>query len=191
MFSVLMTSNETFLVSNIILDKTVTADYRVATLIPQQILFVTQSLLLYFTPKFAMMREDKSNLWSYSTKVGLINAGIIVVICILGILLTPVVFMFYGKDYNTAIPLANLFWISYSSSAIFRLIPLNVLAVTGGERVNAIMSIIGCAIHFVVAWTVLTKVGIMGLPFALISVSLVVGISSWLVLFRMCRKSNE
>lgn len=191
-FSELMYSNEMLLVNKLISNETITADYKIATLIPSQIFFVTQSLLIYFIPKFVQYKDKKTHLWRYSLKVGAFNGVIIIICCIIAILITPFLVSFlYGDKYSNTIGLSIAFWIAYSLNAVLRMIPVNVLAATGHEKENAILSVLGCGIHFVVAWFVLKNSNnIVLLPIAIGIVYILVGIISWGYLYLNCKEKG-
>lgn len=188
-FSELMYSNEMMLVNRIIKDEIVTANYKVAVLLPMQLFFVTQSLLVYFIPKFVELQNDRNRLLSYACKVGLFNFLIIFIIVIIAMLITPklIVFM-YGEKYLDCISLSIKFWIAYGINAAIRIIPINVLATTGNAKANAYFAIIGCIIHFVIARTILIESGIEALPIAISVVYIVIGVAAWGYLFLTSKK---
>lgn len=191
-FSELMYSNEMLLVNKIIASESVTAEYKISTLIPSQIMFVTQSLLIYFIPKFVYYQKKHKELWWYSCKVGLFNFIIVSFVCFFAILFTPLMIkVLYGDEYFNTIGLSIKFWIAYGINAGFRMIPLNVLASTGGEKINAVLSVIGCVIHFLIAWFTLTVIGIEILPVAMSIVYIFVGCCAWFALLFKCRRNQK
>lgn len=52
----IMPNNEMFLVNNILKRETITANYKIATLILSQLLFVTSTLVVYFFPILAQKK---------------------------------------------------------------------------------------------------------------------------------------
>lgn len=187
MFSELMLSNEMLLVNKLISDEVITANYKVATLLPMQIYFVTQSLLIYFMPKFVELREDREHLWRYVCKVSFLNFALVLLVCLIAIIFTPwFIKTVYGIGYVDSISLSIKFWIAYGLSAAIRVIPLNVLASTGYEKLNSIFSIFGCGIHFIVSWAILKYVGLNWLPLAIMLVYFIVGVLAWFFLYRSC-----
>lgn len=188
-FSDLMFSNEMLLVNQIVSNEIVTAEYRIATLLPMQILFVTQSLMVYFLPKFVRLKAERKNLWKYSAKVGILNFSIITLICAVAIIITPWLIEFlYGDLYSNCASMSRIFWIAYGLNAALRIVPVNVLAATGFEKINSRVSILGCVVHFVIAWVVLTYLGVRWLALALIGAYLLIGAISWRVLYKVCVK---
>ena len=57
LFSSMMPINETFLVNNLIKDINDSANFRVASLLPSQLIIITNSLVIYFFPIIAKERE--------------------------------------------------------------------------------------------------------------------------------------
>ena len=183
-----MYTNEMFLVNNLITDEIVTANYKVATLLPAQLFFVTQSLLVYFMPKFVKYKDSPSKLWNYSMKVGFFNFLLIGFICVIALILTPLMIqVMYGDAYMECVALSRKFWIAYGINAAIRIVPLNVLASTGHEKLNSFFAIFGCGVHFIVAWTILKYIGIEQLPIAISIVYVFVGFLAWFFLQRNTR----
>lgn len=191
-FSEIMYSNELFLVGYVKGNEDIIAEYKIATLIPSQIMFVTQSLLVYFIPKFVELKREKERLWKYSIKTAVANGAIVSFICIMFIIINPYVIMIlYGKQYMDVVTLSNNFWIAYSLNALLRMIPLNVLATTGYEKYNAYFSVIGAAVHFIITMLVLKYIDINYLPVAVGMVYLLIGTASWICLKRAVGKIRE
>lgn len=191
-FSEMMFSNEMLLVNKIIGDEIITAEYRIATLLPMQILFVTQSLMVYFLPKFVRLKDDKKTLWNYSLKVGALNSAIILAICVVAIIITPWLIEFmYGSAYANCADMSRTFWVAYGINAALRIVPVNVLASTGFEKLNSVVSVLGCAVHFLIAWLVLTFLGIDWLALALSGTYLFISLVSWTGLYIVCKKGKD
>ena len=178
-FSMIMPINEGFLVNNLIRDTTISANYKVANLIPQQVSFVTSAIITYYFPYFARM-NDKTKIWKKSKKLGIFTFGLIAVISILGILISPVLIRFvYGNQYSDIGNLTTLLWIMNSMNAGFRMLPMNILPALGYTRFNVLMSVAACMVHMAIDYFCILYMGIHGVAVAGCTVYLITGLCYW------------
>lgn len=188
LFSLIMPINEMALINNLIRDEVVTANYKIAIMIPSQLSFITQSIVVYYFTIVARM-ENKKEIWKLSKKVGLFSAGVISVISLAGVLLSPwIIRLVYGSQYEDAIELSIVFWVVYAMNAGIRMVPMNFLPAIGIAKFNAIMAAVACVIHFVITYWALTRFGILGAGIATGIVYLGSGMVYWLYYRQCCLK---
>lgn len=181
-FSMIMPINEGFLVNNLIRDTTISANYKVANLIPQQVSFVTSAIITYYFPYFARM-NDKEMIWKKSRKIGVFTFGLIGAVSLLGILITPILIRFvYGNQYSDIGFLTSLLWIMHSMNAGFRMLPMNILPALGYTKFNVFMSVAACMIHIVIDYFCIVHLGIHGVAVAGCTVYLITGLCYWIYL---------
>lgn len=187
LFSTIIPINEAFLVNNIIRDEVVTANYKVATLLPSQLAFITNSIIVYCFPFIAKM-DDKKRIWRYLKMLGMVTFGIIGTICLLGYIFTPIIIRIaYGQQYSNALKLSQIFWLVYFLHAGFRMVPMNILPALGITKFNAIFSVFTCTIHFIIDYIFISKWGISGIVFGTVFVYIISGITYWIYLYRYCK----
>lgn len=190
MFSQLMVSNETLLINMLVRNEEMTANYKVAILIPSQLIFITSSIAMYFFPKVSKMGLGKQ-LWEYSKRVGICTFALIVIIIMVAVPATPfVIGIIFGRQYLDVGGLLNLFWIAYGLNASIRMIPLNILPAVGKEKFNAVLSIVSCIVHFCVDYVCIKNYGIHGAAIASIIVYSFSGIIAWIYLRYSCRTAS-
>ena len=190
-FSVILVNNEQMLVNYLIADEVATANYKVANLIPAQLTFVTNSIVVYYFPLIARL-EDKIQIWKQLKKIGILSAGISVVISISGMILSPLIVQIaYGNKYEDALSLFPIFWIVHAINSGIRFLPMNMLAAVGKTKFNAIMSVCTCIIHVIVDYISIQAFGIMGVGIASGLVYAVSGILYWLYLHKVCVKDSS
>lgn len=181
-FSLIMPVNESFLVNNLIRDTTVSANFKVANLIPQQITFVTSSIVIYYFPLFAQMK-DRKEIWEKSRQAGLLTLFVISGICMIGIVVSPVfIRIVYGNQYGDITGIMVLLWIAHSMNAGIRMFPMNILPALGYTKFNLLMSVSACLIHFAIDYICIKRWGISGAALAGILVYSMTGICYWLYL---------
>lgn len=189
-FSMIMPLNETFLINNLIRDEAITANYKVAVMLPSQLSFITSSIITYYFPIIARMK-NKSIIWKNSVKIGRITSIILLGISIIGIGFSKIIILFiYGEKYLDAIGISKIFWIVYFFNAGFRMIPMNILPAIGKTKFNAFMAIISCIIHFYLDYFMISNYGISGVAVATSVVYMLSGIGYWIYLYICCKREN-
>lgn len=192
LFSMIMPINEMFLINNHIRDEIVSANYKVAILIPSQIVFITSSIVIYLFPKIAQMAERLGDAFRLTIRVEVVLAVIIGIVCLVGYVCSPfIIRLVYGDRYNDAIELSKIYWIVYGINAGFRMLPMNVLPAIGSTTFNSCLSILSCVSHGIILRILLDKYGIWGAPYALISVYVVSGIAYWGYLYIKCKRQSR
>lgn len=188
LFSLIMPINEMSLINEMIRDEVITSNYKIATLIPSQLSFVTHSIIVYYFTIIAKM-DDKRKAWETSKKVGCVSAIIIFSIAIVGAIVSPwIIRLVYGAKYNDASTLSTVFWIVYAINAGIRMVPMNFLPAIGVAKFNAMVAAISCIAHLGVAYVSISYFGIYGAGIATGIIYLISGIGYWLYYRYVCYK---
>ncbi len=191
LFSLVMPLNETFLINNLIKDEVITANYKVATMLPAQITFISSSLMVYYFPIIARM-EDKKEVWKLSKKIELFTGVAILFTVVCGVVLSKYIILgIYGERYYDAVEISRTFWIVYSLNAAFRMIPMNILPAIGKARFNAIVAGVTSIIHLGIDYFMVSTYGIAGVAVATALMYFLSGVSYWIYLYSCCRKAKE
>ncbi|MGF7012287.1 O-antigen/teichoic acid export membrane protein [Lachnospiraceae bacterium PF1-22] len=188
LFSIVIASNEQTLVNYLVKSEVATANYKVANLIPSQLSFVSNSIVVYFFPIVAQMKKGKET-WKKLKNIGLLTLVINVLLCIIGIVFTPIIInLIYGSKYADAKELFAIFWIVHAINAGVRIMPMNMLAAIGEARLNAFISVGTCLVHFIVDYFAIGKLGLSGVGIASGIVYFASGLLYWIILFRKSEK---
>lgn len=191
LFSMVMPLNETFLINNLIRDEAVTANYKVATMFPAQLTFISSSIIVYYFPIIARM-ENKKEIWKLSKRIGLFTGAVILAIVVCGVVLSKyIVLGIYGERYIDALGLSRIFWIVYSLNAGFRMIPMNVLPAIGKAKFNAVAASVTSIIHFGIDYFMISNYGITGVAVATVWMYLLSGVTYWIYLYICCKENKE
>ena len=178
-FSMIMPLNESFLVNNLIADEVITANYKVANLIPSQLAFVTSSIVIYYFPIIAK-ESGRAAVWKKAVSIGKWVGALIGVISIVGIVITPIILQIvYGDQYSDARLISRMLWIAYGLNAGFRMFPMNVLPAIGCTKYNVIISGASCVVHFILDYIFIQNWGIYGVVYATGLVYLGTGFLYW------------
>lgn len=190
-FSGIMPQNEMSLVNRLIGDEVLTANYKVAVAIPSQIIFVTSSLMIFYFPKFAQMKNP-NEIKEKSIKLAIGTFVLVGVISLVGFFLSPyIINIVYGDKYNDAIELSAAFWIANGLNAGFRMVPGNIIPAIGEFRYNAIISVVTCGVHFVLEYLLIKQYGISGVAVGSALLYLISGIVFWIYLLRTLKRREK
>lgn len=185
-FSLIIPMNEMTLVNEMIRSEEVTANYKIATMIPSQLTFVSQSIIIYYFTIIAKM-EDKKEIWRLSKKIGLFTTVVIAGIACAGIMFAPyIIRIVYGSQYEDAIRLSNIFWIVYAINASVRVLPMNFLPAIGVAKFNAVVSIVTCVLHVVCTYLCISAFGIWGAGISAAAVYCGSAVAYWVYLRKRC-----
>ncbi|MFN6429824.1 oligosaccharide flippase family protein [Eubacterium callanderi] len=187
LFSTVIPVNENFIVNNVIQSSNISANYKVANLIPSQLIFVTNSIMIFFFPIIAKIKHLK-DVWKLSRKIGVCTFILIGILCIIGMIFTPfIVKTVYGDSYSDAIWLSNAFWWVYFFNAGFRVVPMTILPAIGFGTFNAIVSVITCLVHFSIDYISISTFGLSGAIYTTGIVYFLSGFVYWIYLYKKCK----
>lgn len=192
LFSGMMPINETFIVNNLIQDEIVTANFKVAGILPSMLPIITSSVMVYYFPIIANMK-DATEIKKKVHSIAWINGIIIVAVTVLGIVFSPfVIRLFYGEKYMDATSMSYQLWIMRAVNAVFRMVPLNILAAIGQSKFNAYVSVATCVIHAILDYTFISLWNVNGIAYATIIVYILSALVMWIRFEKKCKPiSNE
>lgn len=191
LFSAMMPLNETYLVNNLIQDEVITANFRVAGVIPGLLILLTSSLMVYYFPIVARMKEPQQTLKTV-VRIGLLTFGGIAICATIGAFLSPIIIkILFGNKYLDAIPIMNILWVMRAINAGVRMVPMNLLPAMGYTRFNAISAIVSCIIQTGLDYFLILNMGIYGVAYASILVYILSGAASWGYLIYVCKKGRR
>ena len=191
LFSLIMPINEMTLINELIRDEVITANYKIAIMIPSQLAFVTQSIVIYYFTIIARM-NDGNEIWKLSKKVGVLSAALILVISVVGALTSPfIIRLVYGTQYEDAIGLSMVFWIVYALNAAVRMVPMNFLPAIGVAKFNAVMAAISCIVHLGITYMAISQFGIWGAGIATGIVYVASGAVYWIYFRKKCLRYKK
>lgn len=191
LFSMVMPLNETFLINNLIRNEAVTANYKVATMFPAQLPFISSSIMIYYFPIIARMKNRKE-VWKLSEKIGLFAGTGILATVVCGVVLSKYIILgIYGERYYDAVELSRVFWVVYSLNAGFRMLPMNILPAIGKAKFNAAAAGVTSIIHFGIDYFMISNYGITGVAVATAGMYLLSGTAYWIYLYRCCKEKKR
>lgn len=136
--------NDIFLLSRLIGDPTVVADYKVAYVLPGNLSVLSTAIGIFIGPYFIKHELDHIWVWNNYKKVILSVMGIIIPIVIILLVFPKMVITFlYGKQYNNIVTLMRLLLISGFINSACRYPTAYILSSMGQIKYNMIVSFAG------------------------------------------------
>lgn len=191
-FASMMPFNENLLISNIIGNEEIAANFRVAGLFPQMILLVSQAVTIYFFPIIASLDNKGEKTRTKIIKIELLNVILVIGVMLVGIVISPwLIGFFYGEKYVDAIPLTYMLWIMRGITAAVIMVPSNMLIAIGKIKFNLIISIVTFVLQITFDWLFIINYGINGVAYGTILTYVIVGIAYWVYFFRVTRDQKN
>lgn len=188
MFSLLMPINEMFLVNTILKNVNTTANFKVAGLIPEQLLLIPSSIAVYYFPILSKITDQKV-IFSKMLHIGILTLCIVAIATVLGILLTPLIIrVVYGEQYLDAQQLSGVLWIMRATNAGIRLIPVALFPAIGHIKFNMVAMILTCVVQSTLDYYLISTIGIVGIAYASICINLIAGFCYWGYLYYTCHR---
>ena len=192
MLSSILPSNDLMIISNITKSEIDLAFYKVALVIPLNLTFITNSILIYIYPKFVKMSNDGKWILRNASKVSGVCAVIIIPVVLLFYCLAPQLLNWiYGADYIGAAKLMRMLLIAIGFNACFRMMPMSLLAAIGFARENALIAFITVLVQIVLDYLLISRYGVIGAPIALLCLYFATACVYWLVLIKKCRRKKN
>ncbi|MBR8699986.1 polysaccharide biosynthesis C-terminal domain-containing protein [Enterococcus casseliflavus] len=168
----------------------ITANFKAASLLPSQLLIITNSVILFVFPLLSKKASNKFR-FNLILKYSFLNFIIVMLLGLIGIILTPLIVNFmYGVNYSDAIPLSYMLWIVRIVNTGIRMVPMNMLPAIGKEKFSAYFSVVTCVVHFVLDYYFILSFGIYGIAYASIFVYVISAITYWIVLKKWSGKDD-
>ncbi|WP_163239075.1 flippase [Clostridium sporogenes] len=165
--SLLLFQIDVILIGNMITDTSIIAIYKVATVIPMNMLFLPSSVMVFLYPYFAKQCNNKAwikekylKLQKYLT---IIN-GLISVICI--IFAPLIIKIIFGTQYLSCTNTFRILWVGYFIAATFKVPSGNILFTIKKVKVNLFNSIISGILNIVLDILLILKFGYNGAAIA-------------------------
>lgn len=154
---------DVFLIGEVIADSLIVASYKTATIIPNALLFIPTSLVVYLYPYFVEKQDNKlwikQKLCEVMKYFALVNA----VITVLLIWLAPfIIKILFGAQYLDAVPAFRILSLSYFFSATFRKISGNLLVTQRKLKFNFWLGIMEGVLNIVTNWVLIHLLGAIG-----------------------------
>lgn len=178
---------DVFLVGFFVAEASSVASYKVATMLPEGLLFIPSSLILFIMPYFIEHNQDR--LWfSRYLKLFLFGGGLVyaAVTLILVIFAPSIIDLLWGADYLDATIAFRALAVCFFFSAL-RASCTNLLCAVRAVKSNLVVSMASLAANVILCLFLIPRFGINGAAFAPLVVSIVAAIFACFLLARRVR----
>lgn len=184
LLSSIMPMNDMMLVNLIMNDEIVSANYKIALMIPLNLPFVTNSILTYIYPKFAYNSDDKMWVWKNVKFVTAITVSIMTGICLIIILAAkPIILVLYGEKYLEVVPLMQMLTVIIGFNSAVRMLPMSLLPALGKVKINLIVAAVSCVVQIAADYMAISRFGIYGVIFSLGFIYIITACVYWIYMY--------
>lgn len=186
LLSSVMPMNDMMLINLIIKSEIVSANYKIALMIPLNLPFITNAILTYIYPKFAYNSDDRQWVWKNIKLVTVITVSIMTGVCLLIIIFArPVILILYGEKYLEVVPLMRMLTIIIGFNTAVRMLPMSLLPALGKVKINLIVAGISCVVQIAADYIAISRFGIYGVVFSLGFIYIVTACVYWMYLYHV------
>ncbi|NFF68491.1 flippase [Clostridium sporogenes] len=183
--SQLLVQIDVILIGNMITDTSIIAIYKVATVIPMNMLFLPSSVMVFLYPYFAKQCNNKAWIKEKYLKLqkylAIIN-GLISIICI--IFAPLIIKIIFGTQYLDCINAFRILWVGYFIAATFKVPSGNILFSIKKVKVNLFNSIISGILNIVLDILLILKFGYNGAAIATVITFIISSVISNIYLYK-------
>ncbi|WP_289183445.1 lipopolysaccharide biosynthesis protein [uncultured Dubosiella sp.] len=155
------------LIVQLLKDPIMVAQYKVATLIPDNLYFIPNTLMVALVPLFSYHLADSDWIRHSFKKIWLINfLGQLLLLLLLWNLGPFVLIKLWGTNYWDCIPCFRILCISYFFLAAFRLISTNLLAVYKKVTFNLVIAFLTCILNIILDFILIPRFYMIGAALA-------------------------
>lgn len=158
---------DVLLIGTIISNPKDVAVYKVATVIPLALMFIPDSILMFFYPYFAKYKDDKKWIMESTKKLLIYSSMLNVIIVLFLIIIAPyLITILWGKKYITSVFPLRILAINYFISATFRYNIIYIMNALRKVKTVLIVNIISGALDILLNYILISKYGSFGAAFA-------------------------
>ncbi len=158
---------DTFLVGQILASSLLVAHYKTATLLPSNLIFIPQSVILFVYPYIRKNVNDKEYIKSKYIQI-------VKKLALINFLLTAVLFIFtplvvrilFSAKYTDSIPAMRVLLIGFFFAGTFRIPAGNFIAAIHKLKINVIITSISGILNIGLDYVLILKYGIIGAAYA-------------------------
>ena len=184
--------NDLFILGNMISDATVIADYKVAYVLPSNLIIFANAIGIYVGPYFTKNENDLSWVRRNFKKVYMVTFAVVFsVALIIWILANPLIVLLYGESYLNVVPLMRVLLIAAVLNAGLRYTTANSLAAMGQVKYNMVISAIGMALQIILDIVLIRGYKAMGVAISSCIVYAFMSLSLLLVFYKKYYRSDK
>ena len=180
---------DVFIIGLILVDTSIIASYKTATIIPFALNFIPTSIMIFIYPKYAKNNRNLEYIRKYTKQIiGLLLVGNLFISIFLVVFSKNIVYLLFGIEYGDSIKPFIILSICYFISGTFRIPFGNILFSMKRVKFNLFVSILTGLVNIILNYLLITKYGSIGASYTTISVYLLSSLLSVTYFLRVTRK---
>jgi O-antigen/teichoic acid export membrane protein len=182
---------DAFMVGLILKDDVILASYKVATLIPFNLVFIPLSIMIFAYPYFAKLSNEKLKIKTYYIKLVKYLLVLNFIISLILIIFAPLIIkLIFGDNYlhGNTVEIFRLLVFGYFIAGTFRIPAGNILASLKKVNFNMITTIISGLLTVLLNFYFISNFGAIGAAIATVSVFIVSSVVSNIFLFMILKR---
>lgn len=153
---------DVFIVGLVMTDPLVVAEYKIAIIVPEALLFIPAAICTYVYPYFSNKKDDKKWLIK-NNKLLLFALGIFNLVVTMGLLVfTKPILLIFGEKYLVAKSIFQVSAIGYFFTATFRIVSGNLLVTQRQLKFNLFISLLSGILNIIGNYILISKLGAIG-----------------------------
>lgn len=175
--SKLMYLLDIFVLGLVVPDETVIASYKIATTIPNALIFVPASVIIYVYPYFARNKDNKKWLKKNYLRVTLAMGSFNLLISTMLVIFAPLIIkIVFGEQYLDALIPFRILSVSYLFSGTFRILAGNILITQRKLKYNLFVAVFSSGLNTLLNVLLINRWESMGAALATIITVIVTSI---------------
>lgn len=180
------------LISCLVSDAMVVASYKTATMIPEALSFIPQSVIVTVLPYFARKQQNREWVKDKSKKLFVGMAAMNFLISLFLWIMAPfIIEILWGKKYLDSVPYFRILSISYFFLGTFRLFSTNLLAVFHRVTFNLSISLLTGVSNMLLDYFMIKKYGAIGAAWATLFTVVIASLCSFPYLIYVIKRKDS
>ena len=183
---------DTFVLGIVGTDETGIAAYKVATIVPSNLVFIPMAIITFIYPYFAEHRKDGK--WCMRTykRILLFLGSFNLIVSVLLFAMAPwIIRLLYGDGYMDSIPIMRLLAVNYFFSGTFRILSGNLLVTQRKLKFNFCIALVSGLVNALADFLFIQWWGGVGAAIATILVVVITSIANTVYLVSVFKKNSS
>lgn len=164
---------DVLLIGAIVANPQEVAAYKVATVIPLALMFIPDSILMFFYPYYARYKDDKKWIRESTKKLFMYASALNIVISLSLFILAPyIITILWSKKYISSVFPFRVLAFNYFISATFRYNIIYIMNALRQVKIVLVVNIISGILDILLNYVLITAFGMVGAAFATLSTML-------------------
>lgn len=186
-FWLLFSLNSAFLIGTLCNDELLLADFKVASVIPNNLSILTSAIGMFIGPYFVKYENEKrfDLIRSYYKKTMAVSVALFGVCSLaFGLFGKWVVLLLYGEKYLSVLPVMNVLLLAAFFNNAIRYTTANILSYMGQPKHNMIIAGVGIVLQILLSLYAIPRFGTVGAAWTSVIVYLVMSVYIVLIFYR-------